>query len=117
MRSPVRILTATLLLVVAGVTLAACNRPASERKVTAITPDSKGHQLFMTHCVACHMNIADSSAPNESLLRSDTLSSEAAFQQLLRHPRTAAMPAFDEKTLNSEAVGELYTYLISKREE
>jgi mono/diheme cytochrome c family protein len=115
MRSLISLL-AVVLFLFAGVTLVGCDRPAGERKVTAITPDSKGHQLFLTHCVACHMGATDSSAPNANLLSSDSLKSEDAFKELLRHPRSATMPAFDEKTLNEEAVSELYTYLINERD-
>jgi mono/diheme cytochrome c family protein len=86
--------------------------PSAESGATSV-----GHQLFLSHCVSCHMGTTDSSGPNAVIVHSATLQSEAAFKELLRHPTSATMPAFDEKSLDEQAVHELYTYLTTVKTE
>lgn len=78
---------------------------------------SPGQQLFQTHCSACHAGLDDPSGPDLRILQSPTLKTEAAFTALLRHPLSPTMPAFDEKTLDKQAVHELYTYLQAHKSE
>jgi mono/diheme cytochrome c family protein len=104
-------------LIVGMVLLTGCKAPITANLPVGPQATSTGHQLFLSHCVSCHMGATDSSGPNGVIVHSTTLQSEAAFKEVLRHPTSATMPAFDEKTLDERAVHELYTYLTTVKTE
>ncbi|HEY9745576.1 MAG TPA: c-type cytochrome [Oculatellaceae cyanobacterium] len=95
--------------------LAGCSQPGQAPGAATSTASSPGQSLFLSHCVACHMGPGDPPGPDAVIRHSRSLASEAAFAEFLRHPTSAAMPAFDEKTLNEQQVTELYAYLLSQR--
>lgn len=110
-----RVLTYALMVLLITLPLAGCRQPVQEsQKLADTTKSSKGHQLFINHCASCHMG--GNGAPNGVILQSPSLTSEEAFKEVLRHPPTAAMPAFDDKTLPPQDIHALYTYVITHRQ-
>lgn len=89
--------------------LSGCQSPLPEKAVPVAT--SPGQQLFLSHCVSCHMGAGNPPGPNAVILDSSMLRSEKVFRDLLRHPSSAMMRTFSEQELSDPQVHELYVYL------
>jgi mono/diheme cytochrome c family protein len=76
---------------------------------------SQGQSLFLTNCVSCHQGLGNPPGPNEVIMDSEKLNTEAAFRNLLRHPASAMMRAFSEQELSNADVHEIYVYLHALR--
>jgi len=89
--------------------LTGCQPHPQEKTVPVAT--SPGQQLFLSHCVSCHMGAGDPPGPNATVLDSATLRSEMVFREQVRHPASAMMRSFSEQELSDAQLHELYVYL------
>ncbi len=89
--------------------------PEESTAAVSTTPLSKGHELFLTHCVSCHQGAGNPPGPNAVILDSETLKSQTEFTALIRHPRSGMMTPFDPETLPDGDAKELYSYLLSAK--
>lgn len=76
---------------------------------------SKGQKLFLSHCVNCHQGFGNPPKPDAVVLDSSTLSEEAQFRALLRHPTSPMMQSFSPDVLSDAEVHEIYVYLTGFR--
>ena len=100
------------------IVLPGCQARTSQMQLPSDTPAaplSRGHELFLTHCVSCHMGAGNPPGPNAVILDSETLKSQTVFTALLRHPRSAMMTSFDPEVLPEQDVKALFGYLLSAK--
>lgn len=87
----------------------------SQIQLPPSTPVSKGHEIFLAHCVSCHQGTGNPPGPNAIILDSATLKSFAEFKALLRQPRSAMMTAFSLEALPDKDVKVLYNYILTAK--
>ncbi len=90
--------------------LSACQ--SGSEQAASLPNLSKGHSLFLSHCVNCHQGLGNPPGPNLVVLESSKLTSETIFAQLLATPTSPMMPSFKGQ-LSADDVHELYSYLKS----
>ncbi len=78
-------------------------------------PLSKGQEIFLTHCVSCHMGVGDPPGPNAVVLDSAKLQLDSRFESFLRKPVSAMMPSFDEHLISKDDAQKLYAYLLEAK--
>jgi mono/diheme cytochrome c family protein len=76
---------------------------------------SAGQELFLNHCMGCHMGPGDPPGPNDVILDSSKLASKNEFKAYLRNPDNGSMPPFSADTLSDADVETLYTYFKTLR--
>lgn len=74
---------------------------------------SPGQEIFLNHCMGCHMGAGDPPGPNDVILNSPKMASEDLFKKYIRQPDNGAMPAISESDVSDADVGKLYAYLKS----